>query len=98
MPELIVKAKGSGQHSRAFLLDSGESENSATGSKVLGDSVLSTNHEAAIDSNNDGLVSADEDEESDDGVTDIRRVAAFNSLKNFLEVNNLTVFIRVASR
>ena len=31
-------------------------------------------------------------------MTDIRKVAAFNSLKNFFEDNNLTVFIGVASR
>lgn len=80
--------------------------NSATGSKVWGDSVLSTNHEAAIDCNDggDGLGITDEllndieDEDSDDGMADIRRIAAFNSLKSFLEEHNLTVFIGVASR
>ena len=87
--------------------------NSATGSKVWGDSVLSTNHEAAIDCNDgDGLGITDElllndagddifqdyCEDSDDGMADIRRIAAFNSLKSFLEENNLTVFIGVASR
>ena len=110
MPELL-KAKGNdGMHSRAIHLGSaasgGDSEaspnNSATGSKVWGDSVLSTNHEAAIDDcNGDGLgiTSCDEGEEdSDDGITDIRRVAAFNSLKSFLEEHNLTVFVGVASQ
>ena len=116
----LVKVGVNHHHSssRAFRLGSSvgsaageESEtspnNSATGSKVWGDSVLSTNHEAAIDCNDgDGLGITDEllnggdldDEDSDDGMADIRRIAAFNSLKSFLEEHNLTVFIGVASR
>jgi len=95
---------------RAFRLGSNDSEtspnNSATGSKVWGDSILSMNHEAAIDSNDDGEGLADSDLEAaeglesddDDQMTDIRKIAAFNSLKKFLEDNNLKDFVAIASR
>ena len=46
-----------------------------------------------------GITSCDEGEEdSDDGMTDIRQVAAFNSLRGFFEQHDLTVFVGVASR
>lgn len=103
-----IAADGTMQ-TRAFRLGSNDSEtspnNSATGSKVWGDSVLSTNHEAAIDSNDDGEGLADSDMEAeglesdeDDQMTDIRKIAAFNSLKKFLEDHNLKVFVAIASR
>lgn len=120
MPELLarpVKAAAalgvtdSGVQKRAFRLGSNESDtsrnNSATGSKVWGDSVLSTNHEAAIDSNDDGEGLADSDIEEGEGLesdgddvqmTDIRRVAALNSLKQFLEANDLGVLVNITSR
>ena len=100
MPSLLAKGK-SGKLSRPFRLESGDSEtspnNSASGTKVWGDSVLSTNHEAAIDCNGD-VDGSDEGDWSDDGITDIRRVAVFNSLKNFLVENNLQIFLGVANR
>ena len=39
----------------------------------------------------------DEEDSDDDGIADIRRVAAFNSMKSFLEEHNLTVFIGVVA-
>ena len=84
MPELLpAKGPDGMPPSRTVRFGSGSSNdsetspnNSATGSKVWGDSVLSTNHEAAIDDCNGdgmGITSCDEGEEdSDDGMTDIR--------------------------
>ena len=57
-----------------------EGKSSATGSKVWGNSVLSANFEAPIDN---------EDED------DIRKVADKNTLKRFLQDNNLQDIMRV---
>ena len=57
-----------------------EGKSSATGSKVWGNSVLSANFEAPIDN---------EDED------DIRKVADKNTLKRFLQDNNLQDVMRV---
>lgn len=71
---------------RTFRLDSCsetssvEGKSSATGSKVWGNSVLSANFEAPIDN---------EDED------DIRKVADKNTLKRFLQENNLQEVMKV---
>lgn len=60
-----------------------DDKNSATGSKVWGNSVLSANFEAPID---------DEDE------NEIRQVASLNTLKQFMLENDLQVLISILDR
>ncbi len=57
--------------------------NSANGSRVWGNSVLSANFETPIDN---------EDE------NEIRRLAASNTLKRFLQMNNLMMFSYIEQR
>lgn len=57
--------------------------NSGNGSRVWGNSVLSANFETPIDN---------EDE------NEIRCLAAKNTLKRFLQVNNLQVFVEIVER
>ena len=74
---------------RTFRSDSGSDHssnggrNSGNGSRVWGNSILSANFETPVDN---------EDE------NEIRRLAASNSLKNFLQVNNLVVFQTIVDR
>ena len=77
--------QNSSQFSPAAVDESAEpddlsSDKEATGSKVWGNSVLSANFEAPIDN---------EDED------DIRKVADKNTLKRFLQDNNLQDIMRV---
>ena len=78
MPQLL---KRDFRFQSADDLSSHGDRNSATGSKVWGNSVLSANFEAPIDI---------EDEDDED---DIRQFAAFNSLRHFLQQNDLHVFL-----
>lgn len=75
MPQLLRKSEDRSS--------SNEEKNSATGSKVWGNSVLSANFEAPID---------DEDE------NDIRQLASLNTLKHFLQENDLHVLVNVMDR
>jgi len=107
MPKLLMKNGGGKEHRRPFRLGSGDNvgvggdvddsetsqNHSATGSNVWGNSVLSTNHEAAIDYNEDEVNDEDLTSEEEDPVSDVRKVAALNSLINFLAEKNLHIFI-----